>query len=222
MLLNLPESVVSTGDSPSRAVVVFTMTVTAASGVTDTAAPAAPPVTSVVAVWSAVAFRPKSLPLVISDLSPASATTVLTPTFTPIEAPTPTLAAASVPTTSAPDLTVLVVMFAASMRMSPPCALTTAPLLSTSSVLSPSSAATVVLTTMLAANDPATPTLPAPAPLFASATKSLFSPVALTALMVRPLVWISAFSPTTATFVEMPTFSATAAPTPTSVLPLSI
>ena len=77
VLLNLPESVASTGDSPSRAVViVFTATVTAASGVTATLAPAAPPVTSVVSVWSAVALRPKSLPLVISELSPASATVV--------------------------------------------------------------------------------------------------------------------------------------------------
>ena len=50
VLLYLPESVVSTADSPRRAVVVFTATVTAASGVTATLAPAAPPVTSVVKV----------------------------------------------------------------------------------------------------------------------------------------------------------------------------
>ena len=77
----------------------------------------------------------------------------------------------------------------------------------------------MVLTPTLAASEPARPTLPAPAPLVALATASLFWPVTFTALTVKPLVVTTVSSLTTATLVEMPAFNATAAPTPTSVLP---
>ena len=168
-----------------------------------------------------MALSPRSLPPVSAALSATSATVVLTPTFTPIDAPTPTLAVPPVPVTLAPDSTVAVVLFPASIRMSPVLAatpaLTDAPMPSLS--VSPSRAATVVLTATFAASAPATPTSPAPAPLVALATDSLFWPVTLTALTVSPRVLTTASSPTTATLVEMPAFNATAAPTPTLVLP---
>ena len=99
--------------------VVFTDIDSAASGVTETLAPAAPPVTSVLMLCSAVAFRPRSLPPLRRAWSPSSATVVFTATLSPTEAPTPTLALSPSILTSAPALTVLVVAFCASIRTSP-------------------------------------------------------------------------------------------------------
>jgi len=83
----------------------------------------------------------------------------------------------------------------------------------------------VVLTATFRPNEPATPTLLAPAPLVALALELLVSAVApallVRALKVRPLLSISVLPFTTAVLVATPTFSATAAPTPTLVLPPS-
>ena len=111
---------------PRRAVVVSTSTDTAAVGVTDTVEPAEPPVTVVVMVWSAMAFKVSPPALFRIAPSSTSARVVSTATFRPTEAPTPT-AAGVFPLAGATDasaVAVLLEVFSASSRTAPPPALT--------------------------------------------------------------------------------------------------
>ena len=70
---------------------------TATNGVTAIPAPAAPPVTSVPMLCALWAFNPKLAPPLITARSATSATVLLATTFTPTDAPTPTLALSPVP-----------------------------------------------------------------------------------------------------------------------------
>ena len=164
MLLYAPVMFKPVADVPRRAIVVLSPIETATTGVTAILAPAAPPSTVVPMVCAPVAFRPRLAPPVTTALSATSATVLLLTTFTPMDAPTPTLAVPPVPVTDAPAFTVLLDALPASIRTLPAPA---------STWVLPCRLATVLLTEVLMASAPATPTLPAPAPLFASATKSL-------------------------------------------------
>ena len=209
--------------SPRRATVVLSPTETATTGVTEILAPEAPPSTLVPMVWSLLAFSPKLAPPVIAALSATSATVLLATTFTPTDAPTPTLASAPA-STSAPAVTVLVEALPASIRMSPVPAFTVAPTPKPAPAVSvsPCTRAVVVLATVLIASEPATPTLPAPAPLWASATKSFLASASMPAWTVRPCALTLALSLTMAVLVAVAAFTATAAPMPTLVPPASV
>ena len=94
--------------------------------------------------------------------------------------------------TLAPAVILLSEAFADSMTTSPPLALTEAP--SAAAVHSPSMLATVVLTSTLVANAPATPTLLAPGAAGGAGDKLFLPAVGMTALTVKPLLLTLALS----------------------------
>ena len=151
--------------------VVSTARVTAAVGVMEILAPAAPPDTSVSRVWLAVAPRVRLPASVRTTFLSISAVVVFTAMFMPTEAPTPTSAELPLTVTFASALTVLLVVLLAVRLTSPGVVLLPASTLAAAWLVrlsAPARVAAAVFTTVFTAREPATPTLPPPAPLVAS------------------------------------------------------
>jgi hypothetical protein len=161
--------------APSQARVVTFESAIATAGTTETPPPDAPVLAVVVIAWLVVAETAAFAPPRTVASSSIAASVVSSTIDSATAAPTPTSAAPTTPPSSPGSAsTVEVEWETARIEMLPEPALTTEP---------PLSSARVSTRTMLSASEPATPTLPPPAPDFASAPNSWLEPISASTAM---------------------------------------